>query len=231
VFLLGRFAVALGDRELQMSDASQRVVALLALRGAPISRELVSGLLWPEVDRAHAAARLRTSLYRVKRSSNQLILRAERSIQLSPQITVDYQSAASLGRKLCEPAYEPGTHELKAATFELELLPGWYDNWVMGDREAYQQLRFGALEGIARRSLGLGLTEQAIQACLIVIRSEPLRESAHRLLARAHAADGNHVQALQQLEQYVDLADREMDAGPSALMVDLRNELLTTRRF
>ena len=83
----------------------------------------------------------------------------------------------------------------------------------------------GALESIASQCLQRNRIEEAIQACLLVTRAEPLRESAHRLLARAHAAEGNPAQALQQLDHYAEILEREIGATPSRFTIDLRSQL------
>lgn len=226
--LLGRFAVFEGDDEVHLAEMPQRIVALLALHGRPMRRELVAASLWPETD--NAASRLRTNLYRLRRASDRLVVPGEGNLRLADTVAVDHARAVDLGRRLAESDRPATVGELDPAVFEHPLLPGWYDDWLEHDREAYEQLRFGALEGIARRCIDAARTDRAVWACLLVIRAEPYRESAHRLLAEAHAAAGNPIEALRQLDRYVDLVEREMSAGPSRLMIDLREGLRSALR-
>jgi DNA-binding SARP family transcriptional activator len=45
---------------------------------------------------------------------------------------------------------------------------------------------------------------------------EPLRETAHRVVIRAHAAEGNLVEAHRQYRRFEDLLQRELGVAPSA---------------
>lgn len=227
LFMLGRFAVQQHGRDLDMAPACQRLVALLGIRGMSISRERAAGILWPDASREHSASNLRTCLYRLGAAADVLIARTEQTLCIAPAVDVDFRRAVDLGRRLCDRQSTPTESDLDTRPFEFELLPGWDELWVLVEQEAFRQLRFGALESIARHYIASGRTEQAIQACLLVTRAEPLRESAHRLLARAHAADGNPAQALRQLNSYAELLDKEMGTGPSHFMIDLRADILS----
>lgn len=228
LFLLGRFSVVQNGRESEMSGACSRLVALLGLRSVATARERIAEILWPDAQRDHAATRLRTCLHRLGPASDGLVIRTDKSLCISPAVIVDYRLATEQGHRLCDPRFTAAERDLDTAAFAHELLPGWDEDWVMFEREAFQQLRFAALESIASRCLDLARTEQAIQACLLVTRSEPLRESAHRLLARAHAADGNPAQALRQLNRYAEMLHRELGTTPSRFTIDLRQELMST---
>lgn len=229
VSLLGRFAVAVDGQNFELATACRRLVALLALRGPlPIARERAAGILWPDLNREQAAARLRTCLYRLGPITEQLVSRNDRTLCLAPEVVVDHFLADERGRKLCDPSYTVNESDLDTEAFGFELLPGWDEDWVVFEREAFQQLCFAALEAIASCLVAQQRFEEAIQACFLVIRSDPLRESAHRLIARAHAAEGNRAQALRQLEHYTELLEQEIGTQPSDFVIDLRHELLRT---
>jgi DNA-binding SARP family transcriptional activator len=227
LFLLGRFAAAQDERALEIPNACRRLVAILAIRGLPMSRERVAGILWPDTTREKSTAQVRTCLYRLGPIADLLITRTDNTLGIAPEAAVDYHTATALGRRLCEPDAVVADSDLDTGPFEHELLPGWDEDWVIFEREAFRQLRFAALESIASECLERHRIEEAIQTCLLVTRAEPLRESAHRLLARAHAAGGNPAQALQQLNHYAEILDRELGTTPSHFTVDLRQELLS----
>jgi DNA-binding SARP family transcriptional activator len=225
--LLGRFAVTLRSEEQTLATDCQRLVGFLGIRGPlPIARSRAAAILWPAVDRERAANRLRTCLYRLGDAADLFVERTDQTLRLALDTVVDYQQAVDRGRDLCDPrsavAIDPGKD---TSLFQYELLPGWDEEWVVVERESFRQLRFAALEAIAARSIDLGHYEAAIQACLLVTRAEPLRESAHRLIARAHAGVGNYAEALRQLSQYAELLWQELGVRPSTLVVDLRREL------
>src|SRR5919202_1528765 len=102
-----------------------------------------------------------------------------------------------------------------------ELLPDWYDDWVLFERERYRQLALHALEAQAERLQELGRPPEALQRALAAVRSEPLRESGHRLLIRVHLAEGNAVEALRQFELCRRLLRDRLGLDPSPQLVEL----------
>jgi len=77
---------------------------------------------------------------------------------------------------------------------DLELLPGWYDDWVIVGRERLRQRLLHAVETLSRELVRGGRCAQAVEAALVVVNAEPFRESAHRVLIEAHLAEGNWVE-------------------------------------
>jgi DNA-binding SARP family transcriptional activator len=96
-----------------------------------------------------------------------------------------------------------------------ELLPAWYDDWVLIERERVRQMRLHALERACQELAASGRFGQAIEAGLAAIAEEPLRESAHRILISAHLAEGNRIEALWQFEEYSRLMRDELQLEPS----------------
>jgi DNA-binding SARP family transcriptional activator len=96
-----------------------------------------------------------------------------------------------------------------------DLLPDWYEDWVIIERERFRELRVEALEVICRQLSALGRYGDAVQAGLAAVASEPLRESAHQTLIAAHVAEGNRADALRQYRLLRDLLRRDLDLEPS----------------
>lgn len=223
--LLGRFAVTIDGAERSLGHPCRRLLGLLGIRGElGFSRMQAAALLWPDDTQEHAAKHLRTCLYRLGDVSKRLVERTDRELSVASGAVVDYLVATKRGRALC--ARQDRFAELDTTPFEHELLPDWDEDWVLVERESFRQLRFAALEAIAERYIESGRNDAAIQACLLVTRVDPLRESAHRIIARAHAREGNPAQALRQLNAYAETLGREIGMPPSALVVDLRRQLM-----
>ena len=83
-----------------------------------------------------------------------------------------------------------------------DLLPTWYDNWLIIERERQRQIRLHALERMSDWYVGAERFDSAIEAALQAIAGDPLRESAHRCLIRAHLAEGNVSEARRQVRKY-----------------------------
>ena len=76
------------------------------------------------------------------------------------------------------------------------LLPDWYDDWVVDERERLGELRVLALELAADELIGAGAYCDAALLAKAAVRADPLRESATRLLIRLHLATGNPGEAV-----------------------------------
>ena len=113
-------------------------------------------------------------------------------------------------------ATEPHTSQLEG-----DLLPDWYDDWLMIERERLRQLRVHALEHLAERAVREGRFGHAIDCSLAAIAADPLRESAHRILIRAYLAEGNSSAGLRQYREYCRLAHDA--ARPRALAAAQRS--------
>jgi DNA-binding SARP family transcriptional activator len=105
-----------------------------------------------------------------------------------------------------------------------EFLPGWYEDWVLTERERLRQMQLHVLEEVAVQLAARGYYAAAVDAGLAAVRHEPLRESAHRVVARIHLMEGNRVEALKQYRRYRELLAKNLGVQPSgdfASMVSL----------
>ena len=102
-----------------------------------------------------------------------------------------------------------------------ELLPDWYDDWLLIEREKYRQLRLHALEALATQLTALARYGEAAETALTAIAGEPLRESAHRVLIRVHLAEGNPSEALRHYRLFRELLLTELGLEPSEQIAEL----------
>jgi len=84
------------------------------------------------------------------------------------------------------------------------------------EQEAYHQKRLHALERVAGVWCEYGRFTDALSAGLGAVRSEPLRESAHRQIIAVHLAEGNHAEALRHYDGYRRLLASELGLPPSS---------------
>jgi DNA-binding SARP family transcriptional activator len=110
-----------------------------------------------------------------------------------------------------------------------ELLAGWYDNWVLDAREALQIRRAVLLEGLARASSRSGRRWDALTFATLAVSAQPLRESAHRALLRAHLDLGHDQEAVGLYREFGRVLRDELGVGPSvettALMAAVRSSV------
>ena len=88
-------------------------------------------------------------------------------------------------------------------------------------------LRLQALELAAERLIARAEYGRAMEAALAATISDPLRESASRLVIRVHLAEGNVASALRAYEDYRSLLDREIGVEPSEAMQALVRQPVT----
>jgi DNA-binding SARP family transcriptional activator len=155
----------------------------------------------------------------------------DQHIGLASGVTVDLRGAAALARRLLDRSQGCSEDDLGAGAWlglSDDLLPTWYDDdWVLVERERYHQLRLHALEALCERLTATGRYGEAVDAGLAAVTAEPLRESAHRMLIKAHLAEGNHGEAERQYQLCRGLLHDELGVEPSAAL----RELVTQERW
>jgi DNA-binding SARP family transcriptional activator len=119
-------------------------------------------------------------------------------LSLTAGVVVDYRETIAVARRIRADAAACDPQELDAVLLAGELLPDWYDDWVVIERESFRQARLHALETACDALIEAGRYASAIEVGLAAVASEPLRETAHRAVMRAHLAEGNRAEALRQ---------------------------------
>ena len=158
--MLGRLSAARGDRVITRF-ASSRAAALLARlalfpsRAHP--REELAGLLWPGAELDACRPRLRVVLASLRRQLEPpdvppgSVLVADRSaIRLHPDAfgsdVAEFEAALRDAGRAPTPAGEREALDRAVALYGGELLPGFYDEWVLAERERLDSLHEQACE-------------------------------------------------------------------------------------
>ncbi|MFJ1747470.1 BTAD domain-containing putative transcriptional regulator [Streptomyces sp. NPDC088116] len=222
--LLKGFALTVSHTRVPVCTSTQRLLAFLALQDIPRSRAYVAGILWPDVTTARANANLRSSLWRATRTGHSIIDASAQEMSISKDISVDLHEAVRHAHRLLDNS-RPCDDILTMRTLtdlSADLLPEWPENdWMLIEQEQYHQLRLYALEAMTERLTAARRHGEAVAAGLAAVRAEPLRESAHRVLMKAHLAAGNRGAAMRQYEQCRYVLREELDLEPSPSLRDL----------
>ena len=96
-----------------------------------------------------------------------------------------------------------------------DLLPDWYEDWVVVEAESWRMQRLHALETLADDLRTRGSFGQASAAAQAAIDADPLRESPRAALMRVHMAEGNVSDAIREFTHYRDLLERELGLEPT----------------
>ncbi|GGC05791.1 hypothetical protein GCM10010972_18740 [Cellulomonas carbonis] len=201
VRLLGGFQLWHGARDVVLPPAAQRLVARVALLRRH-ARAVLAGELWPDVGETRAHANLRTCLWQVRRACPGLLVQGGDVLTIGADVDVDVHRAQALALDVLRDAGAVPTDALLTNLHALELLPGWYEDWVLAERERDRQLRLHALELSAHELVRRGLPGAAMLAALAAVQLEPLRESAQRAVIEVHLSEGNVAEALDRYRSY-----------------------------
>jgi len=189
-------------------------------------REHIAGILWPENPTGHAAASLRSALWRIQRlGGGDLVWTSRSHVGLAPLAVVDVVEVMGQAHRLLGSNDGVLPEDLDYRPLTRDLLPDWYEEWVAAERERFRQLRLHALEALCRRLTGLGMFGTAIQAGLAAVAGEPLRETAQRTLIEAYMAEGNIAEAIRQYSTYRRTLFDDLGVDPSPTMVRLMGRL------
>jgi DNA-binding SARP family transcriptional activator len=185
---------------------AQRLLAYLALQERPQPRRPVACTLWADLDDQQAAARLRSTLWRLPCPDGDRLIDADGGrLQLSATVDVDVRMARDDGR----------VGDLELSHLCGEVLSDWTEDWVAIERERFRQLRLHRLEQRSEQARHQGRFDLALQAALAAVAVEPLRESAHRHVMLVHLAEQNPSEALRQYDFVRTMLRDELGLAPS----------------
>jgi DNA-binding SARP family transcriptional activator len=219
--LISGFELQVDGTTVDLPLNAQRLVAFLSLCGRASPRLFVAGTLWLDSDEEHANASLRSTIWRVGQTAPGLIEASKTHLQIASDVWIDFKESDRTAEALIDGSFQGQAGDVDRSTLDGDLLPGWYDDWVLIERERLRQRRLHALEAFCTQLTSARRFAQAIEAGLAAVRGEPLRESAHRALIAAHLAEGNCGEALRQFKTYQQLLQNELGLAPSAQMLEL----------
>lgn len=200
----------------------------MALHPQAVGRLAVAGTLWPEVAEDRAYATLRSALARLDPAARTTLHVTHLSLELGHGVTVDLHEAQALAHRLLGPLelVETDLSAAAIATLSLDLLPAWYDDWVLPEAEDWRQLRLHALQALADSLITVKRFGDAAAAAGAAVRADPLRESAHAALIRVHLAEGNQSEALRAFDRFKRVLQTGLGLTPTSQLHELVANLL-----
>jgi DNA-binding SARP family transcriptional activator len=229
--LLGGPFVLKDDLRLEIPEGSKRLVTFVGLAGGRVSRRHAAGTLWPDGNDERASGNLRSALWRL-RGANIDILHADKfALYLDPDSTIDIVQLHAWATRIMKGTTADNS-DLDVANLHLEavhLLPGWYEDWVVFERERLRQRLLHGMESLAQKRIECHHFAGAIEAAMFAVGIEPLRESAQRLLIEAHLAEGNIVEACRVFATYRDLISDELGVLPSRDLGEMLSSVVSRR--
>jgi DNA-binding SARP family transcriptional activator len=213
--LLRGFSLTCAGAAVDLPASAQRVLAFVALHDGSV-RRYIAGSLWLDSSEERAQASLRSALWRLRSCGLELVDVSGQGLRLASDLAFDVRELEAKAR--LAQSGSAGALDLTSAAFDGHLLPDWYEDWLVLERERCRQLSLHALDALCDRLTDAGRFSDALDAGLASIAGEPLRESAHRAVVRLHLAEGNVCEARRQYRLCADLLRDQLDVAPSGQM-------------
>lgn len=234
--LLGGFSISHNGWDLKTSHAD-RLTLLLAYvflnPSAPVSRKQLAFLSWPDSSEAQARTNLRNLLHLLRRTypeADHFLEVDNLSIYCQPATTIHldvqrFKNALVLAKSAQD---EERMRLLQEAitSYQGELLPGFYEDWVLTHREELYQAYLGSLTQLARLLEDHGRYEEAIDIVKRILRNDPLNEPAYLLSMRLYALKEDRAGALQVYHTCATTLMRELGVEPGQEIRSLYGQLI-----
>jgi DNA-binding SARP family transcriptional activator len=213
--LFGGPFVTYGKRRVNVPEGSKRLLVFVALHRGQVERAHAAGTLWPSGSDYRASGNLRSALWRLSRVELPLLTADKCYLALDRNVCVDADFVSEwAARVIGGRASEADLEFLPCGTNAVDLLPGWYEDWALVERERLRQRMLHALEAMSRLLVRVGRCAEAVEAAVSAVAADPLRESAQRALIEAHLAEGNWSEVRRQFEAYRKLLRHELGIDP-----------------
>jgi DNA-binding SARP family transcriptional activator len=208
---------------------------LITRRGTFVSHDVLAEALWPGRMPADPIANLKVLVNRARAGLGDpaLILTGPGGYSFAGGDTChvdgeEFLAAVAEGKRRLD-----GNDAAGALTLLGPALDGWgeplpeeaYEEWAREYRALLARTYLQGLEDAARAAMAVGRADDAVALAKTATIREPLRETAHLLLAEAQAASGDVVAALRTISGLRRRLGDETGLEPSAAILDLEREL------
>lgn len=241
--LFGKFAGHLDAQPLQGLEArkDQELLSFLLIRrDQHHSREALAALLWGDNSTAASKKYLRQSVWHLQMvfdaaqngGANHLLVEHD-WLRINPGnrpwCDVDEFQRACSGT-IGIPGKELGPEQASqlkqaVALYHDDLLAGWYQDWVLFERERLQNKFLLLLDKLIAYSELHGEYEHGQTYAAKILRYDPARERTHRELMRLFYLSGDRTSALRQYDYCVAALQRELGVKPERRTIELYEQI------
>jgi DNA-binding SARP family transcriptional activator len=245
--LFGKFSALRDEQPLKGLDASkdqQLLSFLLIRRNQHHAREAVASLFWGDHSTERSKKYLRQSIWHLQAAlgspengqSGYLLIEHD-WLRMNPADrpwcdVEEFEKAfsAAQGVPANQLSAEQG-RQLKdaVALYRDDLLAGWYQDWVIFERERLQNEYLLLLDKLITYSELHHEYEQSQTYAGNILRYDPARERTHRQLMRLYYLSGDRTAALRQYERCVSALKRELGVSPERRTIDLHEQIRSER--
>lgn len=230
---LGQFQVRFDGHMLEIpTRPAQSLLAYLAFNaGMTFRRERLAGLFWPDSTEENARNYLRQALWRLRRSldetaptSGAYLQVGEIDLSFNPGSDYWLDSNVLLRRKQ-EVGWSVGELIEAVEVYRGELLPGFYDEWVILERERLNAAYDHKMQLLIERLLQEQRWDQVLERSETWVSFGRVPEPAYRALMMAQAGIGNRAGITATYKRLVAALEEELGLEPSEELLALRQQL------
>jgi DNA-binding SARP family transcriptional activator len=189
----------------------------LAEAKAPVGRDAIATMLWPESPADVVRARLRRLLHRLQLLLGDVLASDRTTVRLSAAVDVEIDS------RLFEEACDRGAFERACALYQADFLDGFspgdcpqFDEWAFFRREALRGRAIQALERVVQEKQAAGDHASAAAHASRLVTLDPLSEIYARHLIRNLMLGRDRPAAERQLAALTQRLRDDLDVAPEA---------------
>ncbi len=221
---------------LEASKDQELLSYLLIHRDRPHSREALASLLWGDTSTEKSKKYLRQALWHLhaalnsdSENSSAVLMVDHDWLSLNPCSNLwtdvaDFERAFSAAEGIPGRQLDAETARgLKDAVmlYNDDLLPGYYQDWILFERERLQNMYLLMLDKLIVYLQFRGEYEVAQGYGAIILRYDPARERTHRQLMHLYSLAGDRTSALRQFERCAHALKQELGVKPERKTVEL----------
>ncbi|HNO93050.1 MAG TPA: BTAD domain-containing putative transcriptional regulator, partial [Anaerolineales bacterium] len=203
------------------------------------TRKQISFLFWADSTEEQARTNLRNILHHLRKALPELdsilevdtqfiCLRSDADLSLDVR---SFKSALAFAKASKNDAERIAHLQEAVSQYRGELLPGFYDDWILAAREECHQAYANALFELSKLHEDARQYTDAIQAVNRLLRVDALNESAYLQLMRLHALNDDRAGALQVYHTCSTVLMRELGVEPSQDIKRLYEQLVRSEEM
>ena len=235
VELLGRTRVLSHGEEVPLSRQCISVLAYLGIfRHLDHPRDVLIEHFWSSQEPSRARSCLGTTLTRLRKGlqidgSNWLEVSSLGEPRISSSAPIWFDVVAF--ETAIAPAIASARGKLETSVLESllsglshyhgDLLLGWYDDWVLTERERLRLLCLRGYQRLMDHYSATGELDAALDAGQVALRIEPLQEGVQQRVIELYCESGQRVAAVRQYEKLAILLKTELGISPSMTVTAL----------
>ncbi|MCA9982880.1 MAG: AAA family ATPase [Anaerolineales bacterium] len=221
------------------SRKAEALLVYLAVQGRAIAREVLAELLWPERSQGQTLGNLRRVLYDLRRHVGDYLTISRDSVAIVPErIWLDADALGAALRDISDSSSFHSPSELAQVETALTFYKGpflqgfnagdsaGFDNWLVRERERWQQRVGDTLEQLGAWYLDHGPYSSGLRSVRQLLQLDPYREATVRQLLRLLIYNGQRAEALAQFETSRELLWQELGVEPATETLTLYEQIL-----